>query len=554
MMSTPKKKLPLSYIGVSITASLLEVAVFSKNSLKIDKGLAYPLPSGIFNEAGDEILDVNALSQALNSAMNQLKVKNRLVHVSIPGTLFRMTEMLRMSPKELYVSLSSEAERYKVFDNTEAIVDFVEVVVADRPLAANMHRVVFGAIRKDTLQGYRDAFTKAKIKIASIDLEPLNVLRGMAGSLVLDSLVQQIGPTAYWGVIFVERDRVRLSIWQGNSLIELREVQMDTRDLAHANPDNFSVTDLMEEINRTSKSATPSIWLTYNMPGEMDQVLTDKLGIPVRPCFIGPSIQVEIPALSVSTAGSSMRSDIPFPFDFDLSSSQRLYAQSSSKGGKGKPSGPDMAPEKANMALIGGVICMAITLFVYCVLLVMNNLVIGGQIGDLTSKKATLEAEKADLEMKISQNRGTYDIQTFAIDTKQKAKIRNTVFTKLIDDLREKTPANVWISEIKVVGDDTITVAGKALEHQSVLDFAKAFDDVPYAENIGISKLSEGSMGLTPVYLYNISGKVKLAPEVLQSEASPAEASPDGQTADPAAGAENNGAVKKVLKKLEEEG
>jgi Tfp pilus assembly PilM family ATPase len=526
-MAPPTLKLPQTPIGISITPTVIEAAVFTKAGLKIDQGVTYPLPEGVLSPSGDEILDPQALVSILGQVFAQTKAKKRIAHVSIPGTLLRMNEMLRMSPKEMYVSLSSEAERYKVFDNTEAVVDFLEVNVPGRILNPNMLRTVFCGVRKDTLVMYRDVFQKAKIKMASLDLEPLNVLRGMAGSLVLDSLVQQIGPSEYWGVIFIEKERVRLSIWQSSDIIELREVQMATSELSAADPNSFAVADLVEEIERTSKSARPQIWLTYNMPGEMDAVLSERLQVPVRPCFVGPSMTMDAANLSVAAVGCSMRSEVPFPFSLDLTTSQKRFAQKGKSSGTAAAPEEDENPQQTTMLMVGGGVCLALVMAVYLLLLGVNQLFIQSGIGSLTADEQSLGADIAQVKYQIDQSRGNYDLQAFTIDVKERTKIRNTVLDKLVEDLRTKTPANVWISHVKV--DDDILMEGKALEHQSVLAFAKSFDTVPYAGSIVIDQLKEGFVGSAPVYEYKIKGKVRLAPELLKPpEVTSEEVSSDG--------------------------
>src|SRR5690606_9420994 len=114
---------------------------------------------------------------------------------------------------------------------------------------ANLQLVVFGAVRSDTLALYRKILVRdLKLKLASISLEPLNILRGMAGTGVLDSLVQQIGADAYWGTIFVEPGRLRISLWQGSKLLELRETHIDTSEFAVTTSDSIIVEDVLEEL------------------------------------------------------------------------------------------------------------------------------------------------------------------------------------------------------------------------------------------------------------------------------------------------------------------
>lgn len=110
----------------------------------------------------------------------------------------------------------------------------------------------------------------------------------MAGTGVLDSLTQQIGEDAYWGTIFVESDRVRFSLWQGSALMDLRELSMDTREFSVVEANSPLIFDLLDEIRRTAANTFPAIWLTDNLPAPIAQGLSQQLGVPVRPCVVGP--------------------------------------------------------------------------------------------------------------------------------------------------------------------------------------------------------------------------------------------------------------------------
>ncbi|MBY0402703.1 MAG: pilus assembly protein PilM, partial [Cyanobacteria bacterium] len=337
-----KKKVPQTFLGISISSHKVEVASIQPSRdvettpHKIIKSVSYTLADGILSFGGDVVQDPNALGQIISSLVDQVKPKSRVAHLSIPGTLLRFTEMPKMQPKELYLSLSSEAERYKIFDDTEAAVDFSVLDIPGTP--ANQQKLVFGAVRNDTLNAYKQILKIAKIKIASIDLEPLNVLRGMAGTAVLNSLVQQIGPTAFWGTILVEPERVRLLLWQGSNLVDLREFQM-------GDPNSYVISDLLDEIQRTTKTNQPAIWLTYRMPEVADKILSERLNIPVRSCLIGPAITQDQPDLMVSTVGTALRSLVSFPFDFDILTSSKLYAAPTNK--------PDNSKNKEMLVTLG---------------------------------------------------------------------------------------------------------------------------------------------------------------------------------------------------------
>lgn len=107
----------------------------------------------------------------MREALSGLRPAVKTVNLSMPATLLRVVDMPKMGAQELYLSLSSEAERYKSFDDTEAIVDF-HVLPALATTSPNMQRVIFGAVRKDTFLALRRACQVARVRPGAVDIEP----------------------------------------------------------------------------------------------------------------------------------------------------------------------------------------------------------------------------------------------------------------------------------------------------------------------------------------------------------------------------------------------
>jgi Tfp pilus assembly PilM family ATPase len=531
MAATSKKKLPPCYVGMSVSKSMVEAAVLQPSKdvgvspHTIVRSVMLPLPDGVLSPSGDEVLDSQTLSSVMSAALSEVKAKSRQVHLCIPATLLRVTEMPIMQPKELYLSLTSEAERYKTFDETESVVDFS--LQDNPPPAPGQSRVVFNAVRGDTLAAYKMACVKAKIKIASIDIEPMHVLRGMAGSGVLDSLVTQIGQAAFWGTLFVEPERIRLALWQGNILYELREVQMDTREFALADPNTMAANDLFDEIQRTIKTNVPSIWLTYRMPAAMDQVLAQRFNVPVRAAMIGPGVAADKPTLQVSTVGASLRNLVEFPFDFDINSSGKLYAAP-------KQASPGQTDAVVGLMTVLGGIGMLLSLLAWGGLALFTQFALTPQLTEKQTQVDSITAEISSVQSQIDQISGTADYYSFAKEVLNKTKARNQAFVEFIADLRRKTPPALWVYQVKLNDKDMVIFQGKTTDHQSVLNLAKSFDEVRYANTIRVRYIAEDKIGATPVFRFVITGSIKADPSIMNVEETKAPldplAKPDGKS------------------------
>ncbi|MBX2860160.1 MAG: pilus assembly protein PilM [Vampirovibrio sp.] len=513
------KKRIQSNVGISVTTSVVEAVVFSKKGFGIEKSASLAMPPGVLGEAGDRVANPAELGRMFQQLLKQLGAKSKNVHLSIPATLLRMVEMPKMDPHQFYISLSSEAERYKSFDDTEAVVDFS--TIQSDTVAGGAERVIFGAVRQDALEGYLKALQLAKVKPASIDLNPLNTLRGMAGSGVLDNLVQQIGPDAIWGTLFVEEDRIRFFIWSGSNLLELREVHMETRELEMAGQASPAISELAEEIQRTTKTYKPAVWLTERLTPAANQALSEQLMTPFTPCLVGPGLMTAEPLALLSSVGVSMKSSVPFPMEFDLMAGLD-HATTPMNIGK---SSSQSSEEGKNNPLAGLLAGAAVLLW----LLVLGGWLVAGLYGGLFlgQQVDTLETEKQDtlnhiisLNSQIEELKADAAVQQLIVNIARDAKKRNTLFVKFSQNLRSQTPNTIWLTDVSL--DNQIAVQGKSMNEQDVITFSRSFDRLPYIQQVLLTSVKENFIESTKVFEFTTDMNANLNADAL-SPASPTE-------------------------------
>jgi Tfp pilus assembly PilM family ATPase len=501
-------------VGIAISIEGLEGTLFSPKDHAITKSVFLPLPQATLSSSGDEVDDPVALGNAIQSVLKELGAKTKNIHVSVPVTLLRLLELPKMETTELLVSLSSEAERFKSFDNTEASVDF-EHIASLPNTPNNTQRILFGAIRQDTLKGYTKALQIARVKALTIDFEPLNVLRGMGGTGVLDSLAQQIGAEAKWGVLFVEPERIRLTIWQGNNLIDLREVNMDTRSLQDVSSRSSVLDEIVEELDRSAKRFEPIIWLTHKLSDICNQDVASRLGVPVRSCLISPAFPVDRPSISVAAVGIAMRQQVDFPFNLNLTQAGKNNTTTKTKEKnekKAKIAAPRIKSDEENQSMqlamrLGLASCVLVGL-VGGVFSFMNNSVTT-KVKEQESKKVALEQNITLLTAQVDDLKRKASVYENLTTLSRSARLRNKVCLNLAEDLQRKTPTNVWVSSIDLTSG--FQLEGKSLDHRAVMDFARSFDSTRYTSSVLINSIKEGFVGTTPVFDFKIGGQVNLA-------------------------------------------
>jgi hypothetical protein len=528
MTVSPPKKKPV-YAALSISHHYAELAVFCHKTLSIKQAVSVSMPDGLLDPELDTIQNAALLKDLISGLFLSTKPRPNQVHLSLPGTLLRLVEMPNtIDASSLYFSLSSEAERYKTFDNSEAAVDFV--LIDNAQLSQNTQHLVLGALRKDSLSVYLKILKELKIKVHTIGLEPLNVLRGMAGTGVLDSLMQQVGTDAHWGMMLVDSSRIRFSLWRFDQLVEFRELSMNTRGFDNAAQDPAVVEDLLEEIRRTTKALQPVLWLTHNLPSALADALSSQLGCPVRNAPMGNAISMTQP-VSLSAVGAAMTSVVTFPFDFDISVNLN---QLEGKGEGVSGIGDSRGGEAPAWLMPLGLASIALGCLGTAILWIMASF-IQAQIPDTESKVEGVKVEVSGLRSRQETLKRKAELDQTLIQLLEKAKIRNLVYVALTNDLRTKTPEQVWIQTLDV--NDGLALSGKALNHKSVINFAKSFDTAPYTKAILIDSIMEGRMSNSLVYDFKISGGINLDRSLLpQREKSDMDSSGD-ETPPPRAGA-----------------
>jgi len=517
-MTISSKKMKPVHAGLSISHHTVELVIFSPKTLSIEQSYALPLPDGLFDPEMDTVRDVTFLKEQIAQLFAMARPRPMLVHLSLPATLLRLVEMPKMEASALYLSLSCEAERYKTFDNTEASVDFV--LVPNPALPANVQQLILGAVRSDVLGIYLKILKELKVKPASVSLEPVNILRGLAASGVLDSLVQQIGSDASWGMILVEAGRVRFSLWHANRIMEFRELIMDTSEFKSASFNTLVVEDLLEEMRRTTKNEVPTLWLTSNMPVEMEQVLSERLRIPVRSAPLGNSIAMANP-VSLAGLGTAATSFVMFPFELDILEGVKatggLAVAGSDSHAKVDVSDSGTADLFIPIGAMGLVLCSITTGILFAM-----GMISGQGLPEIQSKLDSAKNEVAVLQGREKILRSKANLNQDLQNVLKQAKAKTSVYVALTDELKEKTPTDqVWIQSLKIDsqgGSNPMEVEGKALNHQSVINFARSFDDVPYTKAVLIDAIKEGKISGNLVYDFKLSGSINLDPMLSKSD------------------------------------
>lgn len=515
-------------IGISLMEGRLDLALYQPKDNAITKGVSLALPPGGLD-------DPQQLKEALQQGLNQIVAKGvKQVGVSVPTALLRQMEMPRLSDKDLFTALSSEAERYQAFQGVEAVADFDRLP----PLAGqamDAERVAYGALRRDRLEKWLGVFQQLKLNVTRVDIHINQMLRALAGSGVLDAVVQQAGANAYWGALFRGSQNVWFALFQATQLVELREVNMDLG--AMAGEDDLTKiileNDIHDELRRTAQNFEPvAVWLADGLDPAFMASLSEKLGVSVQPCQIGPIVSPDVSVdLHPTAVGAALSSQVDFPFNMNFASlakADKSVAKDVSGGDLASGSGGGFAEKYGTLLMSMAVASFLLAGAVAVILWGYLQFVVKPKAADIQQKVQAAQLKEAQLTAERNRLQVQYDTRASMADLIHRVIRQNRLFPALMGDLHTMTPSNVWVYELDV--SNRLQISGKGMNDTAILKFAKQFDPLDYVRNVSVETIEEEFVNEQAIYRFVLSGGTRpeaLTPPPVEKDTPPA---PTGDT------------------------
>ncbi len=537
-MSKKKEKFSVS---ISIAANEIEGAVYSHERQEVIKSVVHKMPMGLMVSGGDVIADVAILSDLLTLMMKDLDAPTRKIHLTIPCTLLRLMELPKMEREEYYVFLASEAERFRAFDNTEAIVAFEEI--GDAINTANQ-KLIYSAVRKDTFLGYQKASLDAKIQLLSIDVEPLQVIRSMIATGIMSSIAEEADdPNFCWGSMMHEFDRLRFFIWRGRNLIDIREITLSGQVLANANENPVVLEDLVNELHRTVvavKPFEPLFWFSHRLNYVLLQHLQQHIGVNFRSFEVPNSLQVDRADIGVVAVGGCFIELEPQPYSLNFLDKRSPYNKSKSgfslgSFGSFSASALQDMDFKHNLLMSLVLPCVlgscAVVGIAWVTTMSINT--------SNTNTKIQTEKNKVQLSAEIARLKDQIDYYTQRnllsekiLSIANESKGVNTILLGLLNDIQH-LPSSLWFSEVGY--DKEISIVGNALRHEDILDLTNQLEQRHYGRDFVLHYIREEEVSSNKplIYSFKLGGLLHTKNSAKLNTPKAPEKPPDGLEATP---------------------
>ena len=498
-------------VGLAIDAGRLAMVAVDPKSLAILDCAIIPLEDEVFY--GNETIVASPL--ALADAMALLKGDRKKLtgaNVSLPSALVRCMEVPALKPAELIMSISSEAMRYRQFDNTDAVVDMTPL--SGEEALTERGRVIFGAMRRDTYDVFGTILKQQKIKLGLVDFTPFCILRAIAAYGLLDDLVDRIGDEGgLWGYLLFTADRVHISVWQESNLIDWRELPFSFSQLQQL--DFQDVQDLLDECTRTAKGQTINVWgVCGDLGPDLHQMLQSSLDVPVLMQAVPALVEAGAYEPIVHAAlGAALAPTVPFPFHFNLK-------ENVSGGGSGPSMEGSFTSIKAieivddekpqlvpNLMLVFSVLSVFLGLFVWGGLVAFNAFQMQPKLDEAKQTLVKANAQKSEAEDAINTLQQQYGEHLKLAEMMAGIAKSNRLAATFVDQLQAITPPKqLYVHNI--VFNQQVQLNGKALSDFTILDFAKEFDRWPFLANMQLTSIQEELIRDKKVYRFQLIGQL----------------------------------------------
>lgn len=196
----------------SQTIKAVELRRVGREIHMIGRPVVIPTPE--HSVSGGRIVETAAVREALQELLSQNGFKTRNVVASVGGesdVVVRITQVPKMSGKELEEAMQWELERQAPFPVDQAVYDYQPIIRPDTPPEAENMDVLLAVALEDMVDAHVETIMAAKLTPLAIDVEPLAISRALvdaAGDELADQTVAIVHIGASHTIIMIVRKKL----------------------------------------------------------------------------------------------------------------------------------------------------------------------------------------------------------------------------------------------------------------------------------------------------------------------------------------------------------
>lgn len=268
-------------IGVSIGTSSVKIAELTKAGKKytLEHFGVSQLPDGAIENR--EIVNHMAVVDALRGLVNELKIKNKNVLLSISGNSVIVKKLFiePVQEKELEDAILFEAEQYIPFDMKEMSFDYQ---VINRKSEQGKIEVIIVACKSSVVDMYRAAIQDSGLKLSCVDLDIFSLMNTFEANYPTDN------PAA---IVDIGASSMKFFVYSKGQSVFSRDISIGGRQLTG---------EIMNHLNINYVEAE-MLKIDGNLSGQMPQEVADLVQVAAE--NIGTEIKRSIDFFQASNQG-----------------------------------------------------------------------------------------------------------------------------------------------------------------------------------------------------------------------------------------------------------
>jgi type IV pilus assembly protein PilM len=317
-----------SVLGVNMGNHSVKVVELARrgNSFIVQNLLIAPTQEAIVE---GEVIQPDVLGQILRDLLRSAGVKTRSAIVSVGGqrgVIVRVTELPKMSRRELTQAIPLEIERHLPFQSGAAVQAYTLLKEPEEVAEGEQIPVLFAAAREDLVDAYLMALKEAGLSPIGVEAEPLALARAVyaaQGFGVRDGQGDQISV-----VVNIGYEGTEISFLEGAKLIFTRLVPVGGRHLTEDIRDHLGLST--EEAERL-KIEEGTAWIEQPptpTPPTMAGAETQVIPPAPPPMATEPLPTFEMPSAEVPSSPETLSPAISFDLPTEATPSPDLSAES----------------------------------------------------------------------------------------------------------------------------------------------------------------------------------------------------------------------------------
>lgn len=526
------------FVGLYLTTDRIEAAVVGgdPHAPEIETQYLSELPPDLIDSDG-VILDPAGLATALKQFWKEAGLKTRKVVLALDSrkALVRQIRLPKMPVNSLDQAILSEAEQFALFRDEEPLIDYFV-----NELEHDFLQATYGVVTKELVTSYTKTLKQAGLSLTALDLVQLAGQRGMEYYHPLQD--------TYWTGVMVQPQRLIISFWLEGRLTVMREIVLPERmshdmamlaqsylpNIAHSvasdvnffdEPHMVLACDRVEDARALAEHAqalmTGQVSVAGPTPGsrsdwktavvEADPEPSDEPFVPSEEGF-GDALDAAFDAAMEGGVKTAPPPDEEEPEedseededDFDPEEIQVSYIALGAAlwGHAGVVPSLNLLPKsklaprnapKLNLklklgqrVLIGGLAA-----------LLLGSALTGWQLWQKKEREEqvkTLMRQLADMQVQVQGTQQMIETPPAEAEMLRQWMPRyqeNLFARRFLDNLRELTPSDAWVSSITYNVGERLVIQGGALSQTSCLYFADQVSTLDQIQQVRIIRVEK---------------------------------------------------------------